>query len=70
MRRISRDRLCTDLAKVNADLTDCETKEAPGLRISVTWQEIEPAVTINEFPRPASDVKELLCATVNRKGHF
>ncbi|KAF1973382.1 Di-copper centre-containing protein [Bimuria novae-zelandiae CBS 107.79] len=54
----------------NNDLTDCETEEAPGLQISVTWKEIEPAVSMDEFPRPTGEVKELLCAAEAKKGHF
>lgn len=56
--------------QANTDLTECEAEEAPGLRVSVTWQEIEPALSIDEFPRPASEVKELLCAEEDQRGHL
>ncbi|OAG11374.1 Di-copper centre-containing protein [Paraphaeosphaeria sporulosa] len=54
----------------NVDLTDCETEKAPGLEVAVTWQEIEPALSMDEFPKTAGEVKDLLCADGNKRGHF
>lgn len=60
----------TNILQGNTDLTNCETKKAPGLRVSATWQEIEPALTMDEFPRAVGEVKELLCANEDQRGHF
>jgi tyrosinase len=40
------------------------------LEVAVTWQEIEPAYSMEEFPKAASEVRELLCTDGNKKGHF
>ncbi|KAF2445573.1 Di-copper centre-containing protein [Karstenula rhodostoma CBS 690.94] len=58
------------VVKQNVDLTDCDADETPGLEVAVTWQEIEPAFSMNEFPKAAGEVQELLCADGNNKGHF
>ncbi|KAJ4303407.1 hypothetical protein N0V90_002300 [Kalmusia sp. IMI 367209] len=58
------------LAQANIDITNCQSDDAPGLQISVTWQEIEPARSADEFPRPAGEIKELLCAADGKKGEF
>ncbi|KAL1595142.1 hypothetical protein SLS60_009830 [Paraconiothyrium brasiliense] len=57
------------VVKQNADLTNW-TDGAPGLEVSVTWQEIEPAVSEEDFPSAAGEEKELLCADASKQGHF
>ncbi|KAF9732976.1 hypothetical protein PMIN03_009918 [Paraphaeosphaeria minitans] len=70
VREYLRRKLRWKVVQQNVDLTGCATDKAPGLEVAVTWQEIEPALSMDEFPRTAGEVKELLCADGEKRGHF